>query len=162
MTSPARRDRERERERERGRKHAVRAHTLRSRRLTRAEQVDLAVGAALYPEADYPKPRTRAECVEGPRPCPYVSCRHHLYLDVQPRTGAITLNFPDLEVEEMGESCSLDVADRDGTTLEEAGAIMNLTRERIRQIELDALARLLADQRDGTSRVRLPLYAPDE
>ena len=157
MTSPARRDRERERDLKRGRKHAVRARTVRVKRLSRAEQVDLAVGAALYPETDYPKPRTRAECAEGPRPCPYVSCRHHLYLDVQPRTGAIKLNFPDLEVEEMGESCSLDVADRDGLSLESVGAIMNLTRERIRQIELDALARLLAEQRDGTSRVRLPV-----
>jgi len=162
MTSPARRDRERERDLERGRKHTVRARTVRVKRLSRAEQVDLAVGAALYPETDYPKPRTRAECAEGPRPCPYVSCRHHLYLDVQPRTGAIKLNFPDLEVEEMGESCSLDVADRDGLSLESVGAIMNLTRERIRQIELDALARLLAEQRDDTSRVRLPLYAPDK
>jgi hypothetical protein len=63
---------------------------------------------------------------------------------VSPRTGAIKLNFPDLEVWEMNESCALDIADRGGTTLEDVGAIMNLTRERIRQVEVKALAKLEA------------------
>jgi hypothetical protein len=54
------------------------------------------------------------------------------------------LNFPDLDVWEMNESCALDVADRGGTTLEDVGAIMNLTRERIRQVEVKALAKLEA------------------
>src|SRR4029077_16373691 len=90
------------------------------------------------------KPRTRAECAEGARPCPYVSCKHHLFLDVSARTGAIKLNFPDLEVWDMNETCALDVADRGGTTLEDVGAIMNLTRERIRQVEVKALAKLEA------------------
>ena len=98
----------------------------------------------LYPETDYYKPATRAECAEGARPCPYVSCQHHLFLDVSSRTGAIKLNFPDLEVWEMNESCALDIADRGGTTLEDVGAIMNLTRERIRQVEVKALAKLEA------------------
>ena len=44
----------------------------------------------------------------------------------------------------MGDSCALDVADRGGTTLEDVGAIMNLTRERIRQVEVKALAKLEA------------------
>ena len=54
------------------------------------------------------------------------------------------MNFPDLEVWEMNDSCALDVADRGGTTLEDVGAIMNLTRERIRQVEVRALAKLEA------------------
>jgi hypothetical protein len=44
----------------------------------------------------------------------------------------------------MSETCALDVADRGGTTLEEVGAIMNLTRERIRQVEVKGLAKLAA------------------
>lgn len=84
-------------------------------------------------------PRTRGECVDGPRPCPWVSCRHHLYLDVSPRTGAIKLNFPDLEVWEMEHSCALDIADDGGATLDAVGAAMNLTRERVRQVEMRAL-----------------------
>ncbi len=123
------------------RKRDVRARTISVKRMTKRE---LEIGRLLYPETDYDKPRTRNECVEGPRPCPYVSCKHHLYIDVSPRTGAIKLNFPDLEVWEMNESCALDVADRGGTTLEDVGAIMNLTRERIRQVEVKALAKLEA------------------
>jgi hypothetical protein len=123
------------------RKRDVRARTISVKRMTKRE---LEIGRLLYPETDYYKPRTRAECAEGPRPCPYVSCKHHLFIDVSPRTGAIKLNFPDLEVWEMGESCALDVADRGGTTLEDVGAIMNLTRERIRQVEVKALAKLEA------------------
>src|SRR5687768_18394193 len=42
----------------------------------------------------------------------------------------------------MNETCALDIADRGGTTLEEVGAILNLTRERIRQVEVKALAKL--------------------
>jgi hypothetical protein len=123
------------------RKRDVRARTISVKRMTKRE---LEIGKLLYPETDYYQPARRAECAEGPRPCPYVSCKHHLFIDVSPRTGAIKLNFPDLEVWELGESCALDVADRGGTTLEDVGAIMNLTRERIRQVEVKALAKLEA------------------
>jgi Sigma-70, region 4 len=121
------------------RKRDVRARTISVKRMTKRE---LEIGRLLYPETDYEKPRTRADCADAPRPCPFVSCQHHLFLDVSSRTGAIKLNFPDLEVWEMTETCALDVADRGGTTLEEVGAIMNLTRERIRQVEVKALAKL--------------------
>jgi hypothetical protein len=123
------------------RKRDVRARTISVKRMTKRE---LEIGRLLFPETDYWKPRNRAECAEGPRPCPFVSCKHHLFIDVSPRTGAIKLNFPDLEVWDLGESCALDVADRGGTTLEDVGAIMNLTRERIRQVEVKALAKLEA------------------
>src|SRR3954470_9024290 len=123
------------------RKREVRARTISVKRMTKRE---LEIGRLLYPEDDYDKPRTRQECLEGPRPCPFVLCKHHLYIDVSARTGAIKLNFPDLEVWDLGESCALDVADRGGTTLEDVGAIMNLTRERIRQVEVKALAKLEA------------------
>ncbi len=123
------------------RKRAVRARTISVKRMTKRE---LELGRLLYPETGYWKPRQRCECAGAERPCPYVSCKYHLYLDVSPRTGAIKLNFPDLEVWEMNETCALDIADRGGTTLEDVGAIMNLTRERIRQVEVRALAKLEA------------------
>src|SRR5690242_13789988 len=81
------------------------------------------------------RPKTRAECINSPRPCLFVSCKHNLYLDVNPETGSIKLNFPDKEIWELPYTCALDVADRGGITLEEVGTIMNLTRERIRQVE---------------------------
>ena len=110
----------------------------------RAQAPDARRAAALellvYP-ADVERPGCREECQGMPRPCPFVSCSHHLYLDVNPQTGAIKLNFPHLEVWEMAETCSLDVADRGGITLEEVGAILNLTRERIRQVEVRGLSK---------------------
>src|SRR5205085_5707000 len=122
------------------RKRAIRARTISVKRMTKRE---LELGRLLFPESeDVERPRVRSECVGGERPCPFVSCKHHLFLDVSARTGAIKLNFPDLEVWDMAETCALDVADRGGTTLEEVGAIMNLTRERIRQVEVKALAKL--------------------
>lgn len=119
-----------------------RSLTIPATRLTRAE---VAEGVALAEWMDYRRPANRGECVDGPRPCPYVSCKHHLYLDVNPLTGSIKVNFPDLEVWEMEESCALDIAERGGQTLEEVGAIMNLTRERIRQVEVSGLERLQAE-----------------
>ena len=98
-----------------------------------------------WKEVEYPdveRPITRGDCASMPRPCPFVSCSHHLYLDVNPETGSIKLNFPHLEVWEMPETCSLDVADKGGVTLEEVGRLSNLTRERIRQYEVRALAKI--------------------
>ena len=124
------------------RKRDVRARTISVKRMTKRE---LELGRMLYPDVeDVRKPVQRVECAGAERPCPFVSCKHHLYLDVSAKTGAIKLNFPDLEVWEMTETCALDVADKGGTTLEEVGAIMNLTRERIRQVEVKGLAKLEA------------------
>jgi hypothetical protein len=121
------------------RRTRMRAKTIAMKRLTKEE---IRLGALLYPPEEVDKPKTRAECMTGQRPCPFISCKHHLYLDVNPETGSIKLNFPDLEVWEMKETCSLDVADRGGVTLEEVGEILNLTRERIRQVEVRGLLKL--------------------
>jgi hypothetical protein len=108
----------------------------------------------LYPEAAHRRlPMFRSECLgdgtNAERPCPYISCAHHLFLDVSQETGAIKLNFPDLmdedggiRFDEMPYTCSADVADRGGATLEQVGTLINTTRERIRQIEVKALMKL--------------------
>jgi hypothetical protein len=103
---------------------------------------------AVIREMEARRPRSRADCANGPRPCMFISCKHHLYLDVNPATGSIKLNFPDKEVWEMNDTCALDVADRGGITLEEVGSIMNLTRERIRQVETRGLLKLRAIAED--------------
>jgi len=99
-------------------------------------------------------PKTRADCYNMPRPCLVVSCRHNLYLDVNAETGSIKLNFPDKEIWELEETCSLDIAERGGVTLEDVGKIMNLTRERIRQLEIrgiEKLKNLDANGEDGVA-----------
>ena len=116
-----------------------RSKNIAPKRLTRDEK-RLAL-SLVYPE-DVDRPKLRAECQQMERPWPFVSCENHLYLDVNPESGAIKLNFPHLEVWEMAETCALDVADRGGITLEEVGAILNLTRERIRQVEVRGLGKI--------------------
>src|SRR5258706_4302626 len=125
--------------RRRRRRTRPRSKTIAMKRLTREE---LRQGALMYPPVDIPRPTTRAECREELRPCPWVACKHHLYLDINPETGSIKINFPDLEPWELQHTCALDVAERGGITLEEVGEIMNLTRERIRQVEVRGLLKL--------------------
>ncbi len=121
------------------RRDRPRSRTIAMKRLTREE---MRQGAELQKYMHYRRPRSRQECACDPRPCPYVSCKYHLYLDVNPETGSIKLNFPHLEVSEMAYTCSLDVAAKGGITLEEVGEIMNLTRERIRQVEVRGLLKM--------------------
>jgi DNA-directed RNA polymerase sigma subunit (sigma70/sigma32) len=47
-------------------------------------------------------------------------------------------NHPNREVDELAESCSLDVADRGGISLEKLGQFMGVTMERGRQLETEA------------------------
>lgn len=86
-------------------------------------------------------PMTRGDCVDGPRPCAFVSCRWHLYVDVA--KAGIKLNFPDVDdLEQLDATCALDVAELGGATLEQVGAVMNVTRERVRQLEERAMKKL--------------------
>lgn len=123
------------------RRSGTRARTLTLKRLT---QEELRLGREVFPPLEHQRPRTRAECEDGPRPCPWCSCKYHLYLDVDPETGSIKLNFPHLEPWELAESCALDVAERGGIILEELGAIVNLTRERVWQVKVRATTKLRA------------------
>jgi hypothetical protein len=105
-------------------------------------------------EHDEPRPRSEkrrgrlacghliTEVIHRSRPCVFIACKHALYLDIS-ETGSIIFNFPHLEPGQMPvkQSCSLDLADRGGMTLEEIAVVTNLTRERIRQVEVKALLR---------------------
>jgi hypothetical protein len=117
------------------------ARDLRRRRLSGDLEPD---EVELLSELTRNRPHTRADCVTSPRPCVFVSCKYNLYLDVNPETGSIKLNFPDKELWELEYTCALDVAEKGGITLEEVGEIMNLTRERIRQVETRGLEKVRA------------------
>lgn len=95
------------------------------------------------------RPRTRGECPTV-RPCPWVSCRHHLYLDVS-AAGTVKVNFPGLEPDELAHSCSLDVQPDVELSLEEAGKRLGVVRESVRLIELTALAKLRGAITGGAS-----------
>lgn len=107
------------------------------------------------------RPRTRAECSSSIRPCPFVSCSRHLFLDVDEKTGAITYNFPGLEPDELTETCAMDVARNNpsGLVLEDVGDLMNMSRERVRQLEDAAL--LKAKSAKAVNGVTLYDFAPE-
>ncbi len=121
------------------RKRLVRPKTENLQRITDTERRELKEEVRKLPILF--RPTSRGHCKDGIRPCPYVGCRHHLYLDVT-NTGNILYNFPDLEPEDLEETCALDVADQGGAILETVGALMNITRERVRQLQNIALDKL--------------------
>jgi len=150
-----------------GRRGRRRSKTMSRKEIARDLRRQRALGVVdpeiqeIIAEVEATRPRSRADCANGPRPCMFISCKHHLYLDVNPTTGSIKLNFPDREIWELEETCALDVADRGGITLEEVGSIMNLTRERIRQVETRGLLKLraIADAEPGAPP---PLLGPGD
>lgn len=80
------------------------------------------------------------EVIWHSRPCIFVGCRPNLYLDVTDN-GSLKLTRPELEPEEMraSRSCVLDVASHGPLTLDEVGHALDVSRERIRQLEVKAL-----------------------
>lgn len=87
------------------------------------------------PFLDVARPKTRADCANVPRPCPFVGCRHNLYLEV--RNQSIIIYHPDKAPWELDpkKSCVLDVVENgQSLTLEQIGKILNVTRERVRQM----------------------------
>lgn len=87
-------------------------------------------------------PLTRADCSTVHRPCPYVSCRQNLYLDVT-EGGGLKFNFPGLEPDEVGESCALDVADRGAElSADDVGRIVGVTRQGIQRTEQIAFRKM--------------------
>lgn len=119
----------------------------RTESMKRISKTALREGTLEYPAAEHELlPLTRRSCEPGgwnaERPCPFVSCEFHLALDVHPTRGSIKVNFPDLDVDEMPATCMVDVAAIGGVTLDLVARVMNLTRERVRQYEKRALAKL--------------------
>jgi hypothetical protein len=86
-------------------------------------------------------PSTRAECEPGVghRPCPWVRCRHHLYLEVVRRGGVKFLFGEGRELEDLPDTCSLDVAEAGPQMLSAIATRMNLVDERVRQVFEEAL-----------------------
>lgn len=91
------------------------------------------------------RPKVRADCLPGgvnaQRPCPWASCRQHLATLVSKVGG---LREVEGWMEDGGPTCVLDVVDERGElTLEEVAALWGLTRERVRQIEVDGFRHML-------------------
>lgn len=70
------------------------------------------------------RPQTYGDCPKT-GPCPWVSCRHHNYLDVS-ETGRITINYPGIEPDELEHPCSLRVATTGAQSLDALQEIWGL------------------------------------
>lgn len=96
-----------------------------------------------------PKPITRADCVNGPRPCPWTACEFHLAEIQRPTTAAgqprkHKRGVPeDLPPPRPRDTCVLDVTDRGEQTLEQVADALGVTRERVRQIQASAQSKAL-------------------
>jgi len=65
------------------------------------------------------------------------------YLDVDRRTGRVALSRPGEPDEVPADtSCALDLAERGGMSLSEVGDVLGVVRERVRQIEEEALTKV--------------------
>jgi hypothetical protein len=109
---------------------------------------------------EWQRPKTRGDCEDGPRPCPWVSCRHHLALDVTLR-GDLHKSWPfdESNAEAVADAlldrkatCSLDVAEQGDHTAAEVGTFLNVTRQRIEAIEHVAHRRARHVRQAGVAR----------
>ena len=95
----------------------------------------------VLPQVWHDRPKTRGDCEDGPRPCPWVSCRHHLALVVNvTRFSQQPVRSPfdgvmDGDLSNMKQTCSLDVAEDGEHTLEEVATVLGVTRQRVEAIE---------------------------
>jgi hypothetical protein len=98
------------------------------------------------------RPRVRADCEHAVRPCPWAGCRWHL-LNVRHSDGRLEVGGLVLEAEADGatvdvfteaaaeavvnlpESCALDLADQDGMSQHEVGAVLGVSGARVGQLE---------------------------
>lgn len=146
----------------------VKGKTIMGRSLSRAEQrevEEMKTQRSLH----VLRPQTRGDCIDTPRPCPWVTCQYHLYIDVSAGSGSLKINFPGRSVHvalrAMKDTCALDVADRGGMTLEDVGTRLNVSMERGRQLVEAAVGELAVKIDPGLDPAilrRLLELGPDE
>lgn len=108
------------------------------------------------------RPRTRGDCIDGPRPCPWVSCRQHLLIELHESGGERPLrlrlngrgvdglrpaaladecvDFFEVAVERLWQlehSCTLDAADDGARRAGAVAGLLGVSRPRVMQ-ELEA------------------------
>lgn len=115
-----------------------------------------------------PRPKTRADCVDGPRPCPWVGCRHNTFLEVDRYDGgtlpSIRVAHPGRQPWQVppGESCTLDLVGGyvgDPIASQETGRILRITPDWVRKVERMAFERIKAEHPNLFEQLRDQLGA---
>ncbi len=142
----------------------------------REPDVDEPANAIYLHIAEQSRPKTRGDCVNGVRPCPYVTCKYHLaHISDYNMASGIRFRFaghPDDAAEKvvkMGWSCSLDFADmvkaNDVPEVAEAMGIPYKTiepayRSAIRKLRESKSAQDVFSQASDMSGPEFDLFAP--
>jgi hypothetical protein len=71
------------------------------------------------------RPRRRGDCVDGLRPCPWVSCRYHL---AHERIRRLSADDAVDAIERMDETCTLDLADHGGRNVQAIANALGVSR----------------------------------
>lgn len=90
------------------------------------------------------RPKTRGDCANVPRPCPWSDCRYSLLpsQNSHQRPDLIPLQQAARDEAGVTDSCALDVADRGEHSFEEVGKLLGISRQGVQQIEVRALKKL--------------------
>lgn len=115
------------------------------------------------------RPRTRGECADVPRPCPFASCRFSLLIDLSRDRKHVIVRFPDEDGDPdltERDSCALDVADRGEHDTMQLGTLLNLSHQAVEQAIYYVAARkqsAFAKCRDASPQENLkePIAASD-
>jgi hypothetical protein len=65
------------------------------------------------------RPQTRADCTNGPRPCPWATCRYHLATEATQ------------DVLEMEHSCALDLASDGTRSVADIAELLGVSRQTV-------------------------------
>jgi transposase-like protein len=98
------------------------------------------------------RPKTRADCANGIRPCPFITCRYNLRTERVAKSAADGKKDSQIireQIEPRGESCALDVAESQqgfvGATYRDIAKWTGLTMEGARKTFIRACERIGAD-----------------
>lgn len=122
--------------------HPVQLGGKRSPKLRVIDPMRLPAGWEILPGV----PKTRGDCARVVRPCPYLSCRHNLWISLQqeqpgnPKAGKQgETTFRPYSM----RNCALDIAEF-ATPVDEIAHYMRIHPTRVRQIAEGALEKLRA------------------
>jgi len=98
---------------------------------------------------DAQRPKTRGQCADGPRPCPWAMCKYHLAIEVT--ADRVRLNYGTDDLDTLAETCALDVADR-RVGRNAVADVLGVTPQRLDQIVMAALEKAANGVSDADAR----------